>query len=75
MSTSKAMADKALKKAVVDRYTLLRETGSFTSVSKLQHHHFRKIKLKNIAECLDTGPDFFPKRGNDPVLSRSRSTL
>ena len=47
------MADKALKKAVVDRYTSVREPGSFTSVSKLRHHHFKKTDLKNIAEALE----------------------
>ena len=47
------MADKALRTAVVKRYTNLREPGSFTSVSKLRHHHFKKTELKNIAAALE----------------------
>jgi hypothetical protein len=47
------MANKALKKAVEKRYTALREPGSFTSVSKLRHHHFKKTQLKNIALALE----------------------
>ena len=47
------MAHNALKKAVQKLYTTIREPGSFTSVSKLRHHHFKKTKLKNIAEALE----------------------
>ena len=47
------MAHKALKKDVEKLYTSLREPGSFTSVSKLRHHHFKKTKAKNIALALE----------------------
>ena len=47
------MVHKTLKKAVEKLYTSVREPGSFTSVSKLRHHHFKKTKLKNIAEALE----------------------
>jgi hypothetical protein len=47
------MADKALKKAVLKQYTTLRAPGSFTSVSKLRHHHFKKTKLKNVVTALE----------------------
>ena len=47
------MANKALKKAVLKHYTTLREPGSFTSVSKLKHHHFKETKLKNVELALE----------------------
>lgn len=47
------MAHNTLKKSVKKLYTSVREPGSFTSVSKLKHHHFKKTKLKNIAEALE----------------------
>ena len=52
------MAYKALKKEVVKRFTTPREPGSFTSLSKLQHHHFKKTQLKNIAEALEDVPAY-----------------
>ena len=47
------MADKALRAAVKKHYTNVREPASFTSVSKLRHHHFKKTQIKNIAEALE----------------------
>ena len=42
-----------MKKAVRKQYTDLRQPGSFTSVSKLRHHHFKKTKLKNVVAALE----------------------
>lgn len=47
------MAHKALKKDVLRFYTDPEQPGSFTSVSKLQRHHFKKTKKKNIEQALE----------------------
>ena len=47
------MAYKTLKKDVIKKFTTPREPGSFTSLSKLRHHHFKKTGLKNIEEALE----------------------